>query len=371
MLSPLVTPSALSVDTNTLGTNALQQAKNATTVIEQDIIQHYVGTQGKQKHHFRTNGRSCYRNTNNCQHNSISPSRHRQSCHSSTSCTCRSPHPARKHRRSPTPRFHQVSHITSTVHSRPENKLATDVASDGHTTFHTTLQMLTKQGYKSIPVKVNPGMNVNTIPLSKYRKIFPAHFTKAGNLKQKALHTTRHTWTAHDDKPQQFLGFFIADIHHKTKPDVLPVRLYVFKNTTSPNILLSYATSERLGTVKFQITNEAPSTTLDTISLTKHVTFRTQLHTYRPVKPMNSRQQPLKPAIKFHTFQDHSAQSSKKQPFQDHVTTPDVCNIVAIKAAFPKSFDRVGNMPGTYTIRTDPSMPPVQHARCKVLIECK
>ena len=28
-------------------------------------------------------------------------------------------------------------------------------------------------------------------------------------------------------------------------------------------------------------------------------------------------------------------------------------------------------MPGTYTLRTDPSIPPVQHARCKVLTECK
>ena len=47
------------------------------------------------------------------------------------------------------------------------------------------------------------------------------------------------------------------------------------------------------------------------------------------------------------------------------------CSIVAIKAAFPKSFGRVGNMPGTYTIRTDPSIPPAQHARCKVPIECE
>ena len=149
-------------------------------------------------------------------------------------------------------------------------------------------------------------------------------------------------------------------------------------------MLLSYATSERLGIFKFQIPNEAPSTALNTISLTKLVMFRTLLQTYRPVKPINSRQQHLKPAIKLHAFQDHSSQSSKKQPFQDqsvqptqkqpfqdHVTTADVQDIAAIKNAFPKSFDRVGNMPGTYTIRTDPSIPPVQHARCKVLNECK
>ena len=101
-----------------------------------------------------------------------------------------------------------------------------DVASDGQTSFHTTLQMVTKQGSKSLPVKVNPGMDVNTIPLSKYRKLFPAHLTKAGNLKQKSLHPTRHMWRVHDEKPQQFLGFFITDIHHKTQPEVLIIRFY-------------------------------------------------------------------------------------------------------------------------------------------------
>ena len=64
-------------------------------------------------------------------------------------------------------------------------------------------------------------------------------------------------------------------------------------------------------------------------------------------------------------------QPTQKQPFQDYATIANVPNKVAIKKAFPRSFDEVGNMPGTYTIRTDPSIPPVQHARCKVLIECK
>ena len=42
-----------------------------------------------------------------------------------------------------------------------------------------------------------------------------------------------------------------------------------------------------------------------------------------------------------------------------------------MKKAFPKSFDHVGNMPGTYTICLDPSVPPAQHARRKVPIEYK
>ena len=111
---------------------------------------------------------------------------------------------------------------------------------------------------------------------------------------------------------------------------------------------------------------------------------------YRPVKPKNTGQHPLKPAIKKQPFQeqtsqkqsfqdhlapessqkqsfqdnseqnnslqDHSMQeSSQKQLFQDHFTADDVHDIIAMKKAFPKSFDHVGHMPGTYTICLDPS----------------
>ena len=165
--------------------------------------------------------------------------------------------------------------------------------------------MITKQGSKPLLVKVDPGADVNTVPLSKYRKLFPTHFTKAGNLKQKILHPPTHTWRAHDETPQQFLGFFIADIHHKTTADALPVRFYVFKDTTCPKILLSYAASEKLGIVKFQIPNETP-TAVNAIT------------TYRPVKKNTRQLQPLKSAIKKHTLQDHRADSSKKQSSQDH-----------------------------------------------------
>ena len=49
--------------------------------------------------------------------------------------------------------------------------------------------------------------------------------------------------------------------------------------------------------------------------------------------------------------------------------TSQVWDIMVLKRAFPDSFDTFGNMPSTYTIRTDPSVPPVQHARWKVPIE--
>ena len=42
-----------------------------------------------------------------------------------------------------------------------------------------------------------------------------------------------------------------------------------------------------------------------------------------------------------------------------------------MKQAFPTSFDTVGNMSGKYTIRLDPTITPVQHARRKVPIHYK
>ena len=176
-------------------------------------------------------------------------------------------------RRSPTPHIHQVSHITHIL-PRPyigEGQLITDRASDGHTSFHTTLQVDTKQGAKSISVKVDLGAEVNTIPLSHYRKLFKKNFTKAGNIKKNVLHPTSHLWSSHDSKPQQFLGYFIINIHHKTISKMLPVRFYIFQDTTNPPILLSYSASERLGIIKFKVPNEAPSTiAVDTTTTKKN-----------------------------------------------------------------------------------------------------
>ena len=57
--------------------------------------------------------------------------------------------------------------------------------------------------------------------------------------------------------------------------------------------------------------------------------------------------------------------------FQDHFTTANVKDIFSLKQAFPTSFDTVGNMPGKYSIKIDTTVPPVQHARCKVPIHYK
>ena len=42
-----------------------------------------------------------------------------------------------------------------------------------------------------------------------------------------------------------------------------------------------------------------------------------------------------------------------------------------LQALFPNSFDYIGDMQGEYDIKTDPTIPPVQHRRWKVPIEYK
>ena len=100
------------------------------------------------------------------------------------------PHPTRSHKTS-SPRACEISHLTNkSSSSHTVFNLPADIASDGHTAFHTTLQMVTKHGCKPIPVKIDTGAEINTVPLSKYKKLFPAHVTKSGNLKTKALYPT-------------------------------------------------------------------------------------------------------------------------------------------------------------------------------------
>ena len=59
-----------------------------------------------------------------------------------------------------------------------EDQLYTDRAPDGQRSLHITLQLITKQGCKSLLVKVDPGADVNTIPLSHCKTLFPKHLTR-------------------------------------------------------------------------------------------------------------------------------------------------------------------------------------------------
>ena len=64
-----------------------------------------------------------------------------------------------------------------------------------------------------------------------------------------------------------------------------------------------------------------------------------------------------------------SALKAKSTKVISPCTTAMVQDIVTLKWTFPASFDTIGNMSGICTIRTNPSITPVQHSHRKVPIE--
>ena len=89
-------------------------------------------------------------------------------------------------------------------------------------TLHTNLQVITSQGSKSLHVKVAvPSLS---IPLPQN---LPQVLHQIRSLKKTALKPTWMTWSALNGMHQNFLGYIVLDIQHKTLPQVLPYKFYV------------------------------------------------------------------------------------------------------------------------------------------------
>ena len=76
---------------------------------------------------------------------------------------------------------------------------------------------------------------------------------------------------SHDDKSQPFLCQFITDVRHVFQARLYPTGYYVFEGATSPHIHLSYATSELLGILQFNVPNLAAQLHIDALSLPPHI----------------------------------------------------------------------------------------------------
>ena len=109
-------------------------------------------------------------------------------------------------------------------------------ASDGQVAFYTHLHLPAQSGTKTMTVKIDPGTQVNTIPLSKYHNLFPNKLTKSRYTKAKSLMPTHHTWISHNGSPKPFLGHFIVEVAHAKEPRMYPVRFHVFEDATNPHI---------------------------------------------------------------------------------------------------------------------------------------
>ena len=140
-------------------------------------------------------------------------------------------------------------------------------ALDGQVDFYTCLDLPAQSGTKTMVVKIDPGTQVNTIPLNRYHTIYLNCLNKSRYPKAITLMPTNHTWMSHDGLPKPFLGHFITEVSHAKEPRTYPVRSYVFEDATNPPNPLSYATSERLGIVQFQVPNLAATHPLDQVAV--------------------------------------------------------------------------------------------------------
>ena len=212
--------------------------------------------------------RHCFRSHSSCSH-SRTPS-HSPSC--SPTCGTSPRHSSHSKRHSTPHRYYQdsidvIPGDSITTGSQAEGKLFMERASDGQVAFYTQLDLPAQSGTKTMVVKIDPGTQVNTIPLSRYHTLYPNHLNKSRYPKAKILMPTSHTWMTHDGLPKPFLGHFITEVSHATEPRTYPVRFYVFEDTTNPLNLLSYATSERLGIVQFQVPNLAAAHPVDQVAV--------------------------------------------------------------------------------------------------------
>ena len=285
--------------------------------------------------------------------------------------------------------------------------------------FYIHLMLPTKNGTRSMMVKINPGAQVNTIPLSRYQKLFPHKISDSRYPKSNALNPTSQSWISHDGKPQPFLRHFIAEVNHATEPRSYPTHFYVFVDATCLQILLSYAMSECLGILEFKVPNLVTQLHIDALTVptspnlgglrktAKCITFWDHLidldephHTSPPCgrSPIGLRKNvkmkivqfkdPINSVINGTSCRGPSLSTTKLlipalkackpslpttkpnsalKPIKPKVTltfpsTAAAQDIVTLKQAFLSSFDTIGNMSVMYTSRTQPSIFPIQHA---------
>ena len=124
--------------------------------------------------------------------------------------------------------------MTVETSSHPKGSLLIERASDGQVPFYTRLQLLTKNCTKLMTMKIDPGTQLNPIPLGRYWKLFPQKVEETRYPEPSSLSSTAHTWISHNGKPKPFLGHFVVKVQHATLPSHTLSGFYVFEDATSP-----------------------------------------------------------------------------------------------------------------------------------------
>ena len=146
---------------------------------------------------------------------------------------------------------------------------------------------------------------------------------------------------------------------------------------TSSNTPASHCNKRKTTSLKGE---EMPLTSSLSRTISNHKEFKVgKSNHFKTIKPPQVPNFPSSKTIRHPTLENAPLPSIPK-PILHHpevqsppVTSPhtmaQVWDIMVLKRVFLDSFNTIGNMPRTYTIRTDPAFAPVQHARCMVPID--
>ena len=156
------------------------------------------------------------------------------------------------------------------LYDPPSNKgkAYTDTDSDGKTEIITDIICKFKGKQIAMEVKVDPGSETNSIPLSHFRHLFPELCSKDGSPKENALEPTLAQFEAYDGGIMTSHGWIILPTWDIRDNKFHPVRYYVVTREEA-RILISHATATWLGLVKVLCPNKAPKIKRQVASVSK------------------------------------------------------------------------------------------------------
>ena len=150
-----------------------------------------------------------------------------------------------------------------------QGKAYTDTDSDGKTEIITDITCKFKGKLIAMEVKVDPGSQTNSIPLSHFRHLFPQLCSKDGIPMENTLEPTLAQFEAYDGGILTSHGWIVLptqDIRDTKK--FHPVRYYVVTKKEA-RILISHATATWLGLVKVLCPNKVPRIKRQVASVSK------------------------------------------------------------------------------------------------------
>ena len=197
-----------------------------------------------------------------------------------------------------------------------------DTAKDGTTYVKTELdvQLPHFKDRSTLQVKLDMGSESNILPLRTYKKMFPHQLLPDGTPDPQFLMKTTLDFKCNEQSTIRSLGCIILEIGLPNKR-LIPAQFFI--SVHHEQVLIGHPSCDKLCAYTLNVENEAP--------------------------PFN--QDMMIPILGV-----------------DNIETK-ITSVEDLKHLYPNQFDVIGNFEGEYHIKTDPSVPPVQHPRRKTPIE--